>query len=104
MEEAYRFSAENGWILQKHGLIIILSKMRKTKKKKNKTGEAGYGRQDLTRAVCLRIIYRIMSVKPGLVLVSTGVLKLEKPSAGRDRAVNRNLKINADNNKLAYAA
>ena len=47
---------------------------------------------------------RLSSNKPGLVLVSTGVLKLEKPSAGRDRAVNRNLKINADNNKLAYAA
>ena len=39
----------------------------------------------------------------GLVLVSTGVLKLRKPSAGRDRVTIRTLKLNA-NDKLAYAA
>ena len=33
-----------------------------------------------------------------VVLVSTGILKLGKPSAGRDRAVNRNLKLNANDN------
>ena len=39
----------------------------------------------------------------GLVLVSTGVLKLGKPSAGRDRVTIRILKLNA-NEKLAFAA
>ena len=39
----------------------------------------------------------------GLVLVSTGVLKLRKPSAGRDRVTIRILKLNANEN-LAYAA
>ena len=39
----------------------------------------------------------------GLVLVSTGVLKLRKPSAGRDRITIRTLKLNANEN-LAYAA
>lgn len=39
----------------------------------------------------------------GVVLVSTGILKLGKPSAGRDRAANRTININADE-QLAYAA
>lgn len=39
----------------------------------------------------------------GLVLVSTGVQKFGKPSAGRDRITIRTLKLNADEN-LAYAA
>ena len=39
----------------------------------------------------------------GLVLVSTGVLKLGKPSAVRDRVTIRILKLNANEN-LAYAA
>ena len=39
----------------------------------------------------------------GLVLVSTGARKFEEPSAGRDRVVNRTLKLNANDN-LAYAA
>jgi len=39
----------------------------------------------------------------GVVLVSTGVLKLKKPSAGRDRISKPNKIINADEN-LALAA
>ena len=39
----------------------------------------------------------------GLVLVSTGVQKFGKPSAGRARITIRTLKLNADEN-LAYAA
>ena len=40
--------------------------------------------------LCIFIYSKNMQTdKPGLVLVSTGVWKLEKPSAGRDRAVNR---------------
>lgn len=46
---------------------------------------------------------RTRHVTLGLVLVSTGVLKLRKPSAGRDRVTIRILKLNA-NDKLAYAA
>ena len=42
--------------------------------------------------------------KPGLVLVSTGVLKLGKPSAGRDRIANRTLKLNANDNEELLAA
>ena len=42
--------------------------------------------------------HRSKRSQPGVVLVSTGILKLGKPSAGRDRAVNRNLKLNANDN------
>ena len=41
---------------------------------------------------------RLSSNKLGLVLVSTGVLQSGKPSAGRDRTVNRKLNINAEDN------
>ena len=40
---------------------------------------------------------------PGLVPVSTGVLKLWKPSVVRDHVKTRKLKLNAEDN-LAYAA
>ena len=43
------------------------------------------------------------NAESGLVLVSTGVQKFGKPSAGRDRITIRTLKLNADEN-LAYAA
>ena len=43
------------------------------------------------------------ALQSGLVLVSTGVQKFGKPSAGRDRITIRTLKLNADEN-LAYAA
>ena len=55
-------------------------------------------------AVLLPIIYRqLPPYQPGLVLVSTGVLKLRKPSADPDCVKNGILNINADNN-FAMAA
>ena len=41
--------------------------------------------------------------KPGVVLVSTGILKFGQPSVDRGHVNKRNLNINADNN-YAYAA
>ena len=41
---------------------------------------------------------RLFSNKRGLVLGATGVLQSGKPSAGRDRTVNRKLNINAEDN------
>jgi len=46
----------------------------------------------------IKCTVRLSSNKPGLVLVSTGVLQSGKPSAGRDRTVNRKLNINAEDN------
>ena len=45
----------------------------------------------------------ILQIIPGLVPVSTGVLKLWKPSVVRDHVKTRKLKLNAEDN-LAYAA
>ena len=51
------------------------------------------------------IKYRVFRsrFKPGVVLVSTGVLKSEEPSAVRVCVKKRNLNINA-NDKYAFAA
>jgi len=60
----------------------------------------------LTKHLTLDIIQTRLRTRQqllGLVLVSTGVLKLRKPSAGRDRITIRTLKLNANEN-LAYAA
>ena len=44
------------------------------------------------------------ALQSGLVLVSTGVWKLEKPSVAGHYVKSSTLKLNADNTELAYAA
>ena len=49
-------------------------------------------------------LYSAKSCISGLVLVSTGVWKLKKPSVAGHYVKSSDLNINADNRELAYAA